>query len=158
MSAVAEVAIGEERRRHGRWSVTGAYADVQGRKLPLIDVSIGGFLARLPDDGDISSPLEGTIYWRGGRELIEFPFSAEIVRRIGEGNVAAQFHSLEGESIDTLLRFLSAIEAERHRRIEGQQRAAERRILMRKMTLWGVAGLSLVAALWFVWQFGFSSA
>ncbi|UUX50975.1 PilZ domain-containing protein [Nisaea acidiphila] len=160
MNAVAEAAIGQERRRHGRWSVSGAYAAVQGRKLPLIDISIGGFLARLPGEGgDVSSPLEGTIYWRGSRELIEFPFSAEIVRRLDSGeSVAAQFHALEGESIDTLLRFLSAIEAERRERIEGEQRAAMRRILLRKLALWGVAGASILAALWLVWQFGLNGS
>lgn len=156
MNAVAEAAIGQERRRHGRWAVSGAYAIVRDRKLPLIDISIGGFFARLPDEGGkVASPLEGTIYWRGTRELIEFPFSADIVRRPdGEGRFAAQFHALEGESIDTLLRFLSAIEAERRERIERQQRGAERRVLLRKLAFWGVAGVSLLAALWLVWQFG----
>lgn len=160
MSAVAEAAIGQERRRHGRWSVSGAYAAVQGRKIPLIDISIGGFFARLPDEGGhVSSPLDGTIYWRGTRETIEFSFSADIVRRPDEGgSFAAQFHSLEGESIDTLLRFLSAIEAERRERIERQQRGAERRVLMRKLALWGVIGGSLLAALWLVWQFGLNGA
>jgi len=160
MSAVAEAAIGRERRRHGRWSVTGAYAVIQGRKIPLIDISIGGFFARLPDDGgQMSSPLEGTIYWRGARETIEFPFGADIVRRPDEGgSFAAQFHSLEGEAIDTLLRFLSAIEAERRERIERHQRRAERRVLLRKLAFWGVVGISLLAALWLVWTFGLGGA
>lgn len=158
MNAVAETVIAEERRRHGRWSVTGAYASVQGSRLPLIDISIGGFLARLPEDGrQIGTPLEGTIYWKGRRELIEFPFSADIVRRLNDGKSAAfQFQPLAGESIDALLRFLSAIEAERHQRIEDQQRAAERRILSRKLGLWGVVGGSVLTGLYLFWLFGLS--
>lgn len=158
MNAVAEAVIAEERRRHGRWSVSGAYASVQGRRLPLVDISIGGFLARLPEDGgEIESPLEGRIYWKGSRELIDFPFSADIVRRLGGGkNIAAQFQALEGESIDRLLQFLSAIEAERHQRIDRQQRAAERRVLTRRFGLWGVVAGSVLAALYLVWLFGLS--
>lgn len=161
MDAVAGTAIGQERRRHGRWSVHGAHAAIQrGRKLTLIDVSIGGFLATLPDDGkDVSTPIEGMIHWRGQRETIAFPFRADIVRRLDSGeSVAAQFNELEGESIDALLRFLSAIEAERHERIDRQQRAAGRRILMRKMALWSVAGVSVLAAFYLVWQFGFTAS
>lgn len=160
MNAVAEAVIIEERRRHGRWSVSGAYALVQGRRLPIIDISIGGFLARLPDDGrEVGTPLEGTIYWKGSRELIEFPFSADIVRRLNDGeNIAAQFQALAGESIDSLLRFLSAIEAERHQRIDRQQRAAERRILFRKLGFWSVAGISALVAVYLVWLFGLSGA
>ena len=160
MNAVAEAVIIEERRRHGRWSVTGAYASVQGRRLPLVDISIGGFLARLPDDGrDIESPLEGTIYWKGSREVIDFPFSADIVRRLNDGeNIAAQFQALAGESIDSLLRFLSAIEAEQRHRIDRQQRAAERRILIRKLGLWSVTGISVLTAVYLFWLFGLSGA
>lgn len=160
MDAVAGTAIGRERRRHGRWSVSGAYAAIQkNRKLPIVDISIGGFLARLPDDGrEVGSLLEGTIYWRGDRERIEFPFRADIVRRLDSGEkVAAQFQELEGESIDNLLRFLSAVEAERHERIEREQRAAERRILLRKLLVRSVIGLSICAGLYFAWLFGFSS-
>lgn len=158
MNAVAETVIAEERRRHGRWSATGAYALVEGRRLPLIDISIGGFLARQPEDGqEVSTPLEGTIYWQGRDEMIEFPFSADIVRRLNNGqSIAAQFQSLAGESIDSLLRFLSAIEAERHQRIEKQQRAAERRILLRKLGLWSVVGCSVLIALYAFWIFGLS--
>ena len=158
MNAVAETVIAEERRRHGRWSVTGAYASVDGRRLPLIDISIGGFLARLPEDRrEIDTPLEGTIYWKGRDELIEFPFSADIVRRLHNGqSIAAQFQSLAGESIDSLLRFLSAIEAERHQRIASQQRSAERRILFRRLGLWSVVGGSVLIALYLFWVFGLS--
>ena len=133
---------------------------MQGRRLPLVDISIGGFLARLPDDGrDIESPLEGTIYWKGSREVIDFPFSADIVRRLNDGeNIAAQFQALAGESIDSLLRFLSAIEAERHHRIDRQQRAAERRILIRKLGLWSVTGISVLTAVYLFWLFGLSGA
>ena len=68
MNAVAETVIAEERRRHGRWSVSGAYALVDGRRLPLIDISIGGFLARLPEDGRRSERLSTVRYT--GRDVV----------------------------------------------------------------------------------------
>lgn len=160
MTAVAEPAIGRERRRHGRWRVEGGHVAVSGQNWPLVDISIGGFQARaIGDLPPLSPDFEGNIVWRQGREAINFHFRASVVRRDAEtGFLAAEFEPLEGEEIDTLLRMLSAIEEERYLKLEREQRAAARRIFLRRALVTGVALGSIGLAVYLFWLFGLSGA
>lgn len=119
---------GRDRRQHGRWEVSGATVSIEDETFSVVDISIGGFQARIEGGVfHVGQDLDGMLVRAGKSTRNHLDFSARIVRVDDESNLfAAAFEPLEGQQIDRLLSLLSSIDAERRKDKERMHRARDR--------------------------------
>lgn len=138
---------GRDRRQHRRHEAV-ALVEVAGARWHLVDISLGGFAARVDDTGVVSlQPVAGRISGRIRGEPYRIDFSGRIVRlEAGTGVAAVRFDDLPDESLDRLMHVLALLEqdwAAAVERLDRQRRLAE---LRRKLARAGAIAAALAVA------------
>ncbi len=144
-----------ERRRTFRLPADDTVALMGETELPVFDLSLGGFRAKVEDPSvQIGDMMTGQLIWRGRSQAVSMRFQAQLMRLEG-GQAGFSFDEIAATEMDMLLRIMTGIEAERITRIESLQDAEDRRVRTQRMMLGGViVAFLVILGLIGLWQFG----
>lgn len=144
---------GRERRRHHRRATQGLWAEIDGVRCAVHDLSLGGLSIQPPHEyRAVGQEIQGELYYSGGGSKLRSALHAEIVRVEDESEfVGAAFTDLEGERIDAVLSMLAAIEREYVASREAENRRLQFRKTLRRAMIVGAVFLAGVAGGFALW-------
>lgn len=144
---------GRERRRHHRRATQGLWADIDGERCTVRDLSLGGLSIQPPQAyRAVGQEVRGELCHSSGGTTLRSDLHATIVRVDDEsGFVGAAFEAMEGEQIDAVLSMLAAIERDYVASREAEERRLRFRKTLRRITIVGAVLLAGVAGGFALW-------